>query len=46
MKTKKITTWKIVTSQFKKEYGYKIHEHPSYNLIKFLVKCIDKERKK
>ena len=43
MKLKQTKTWKLVTKRFKEEYGYRIEEHPSCNLIKFLVKCIEKE---
>ena len=37
-------TWKIVKNIFKKEYGYIIEQHPSTDLIKFLVRCIEKEK--
>lgn len=44
MKPKQIKTWKIVKEAFLKEWGYNIEEHPSYDLIKFLVKYIEKEK--
>ena len=42
---KQTKTWKIVKKGFKEEYGYIVEEHPSYDLIKFLVKYIEKEKK-
>lgn len=45
MKLKKDKLWKIVKESFEKEYGYPITEHISYDLIKFLVVCIAKEKK-
>lgn len=42
---KQTKTWKIVEKRFKEEYGYIIKQHPSYDVIKFLVKCIEKENK-
>ncbi len=44
MKLKQTKTWKIVAKAFKEEWGYDIYEHPSHDLIKFLVKCIEKEK--
>ena len=41
---KQTKTWKIVTKRFKEKYGYNIEEHPSSNLIKFLIKCVEKEK--
>ena len=41
---KQTKTWKLVSKKFKEEYRYIIEQHPSYNLIKFLVKCIEKEK--
>ena len=46
MKLKKIKIWKIVEEAFKKEYGYDINEYISYDVIKFLVKCIEKEKER
>lgn len=37
--------WEIVDRRFKEKYLYPICEHPSYNLVKFLVVCIAKETK-
>lgn len=45
LKLKGTKTWKIVSKEFEKEYGYPIEEHPSSDLIKFLVRCIEKEKK-
>lgn len=42
---KQTKTWKIVEEVFLKEWGYNIEQHPSYNLVKFLVKQIEKEKK-
>ena len=44
MLLKQTKTWKIVNKNFEKEYGYPIEEHPAINLVKFLVRCIEKEK--
>ena len=44
MKLKQTKTWKIIKEAFLKEWGYNIEEHPSCDLIKFLVNCIEKEK--
>ena len=44
MKLKQTKTWKIVKESFEKEWGYTIEQHPSIDLIKFLVKCIEQEK--
>ena len=41
---KQTKIWKIIEKAFLKEWGYNIEQHSSYDLIKFLVKCIEKEK--
>ena len=45
MKLQSEKIWKIVRDSFKKEYGYPINEHISYDLVKFLIGRIVKDTK-
>jgi len=46
MKLEETKTWKIVETSFEKKYGYPINEHPASDLVKFLVRCIEKKRRR